>query len=233
MAEKSKLELIIDLVKALIWPVLIVCGIFWLGNDFKEILKNRKVNIVGVFEIGDRITALQSSLQDELVVQRDKLEEIALNSADSAKVHQLATQALQGINNTRAGVTKEIRNIQKAIPLEESAVREPQRVVQKSVTTIRSSSAPETAGEWEEAGFAALIAKNVTSALNAFKEAEKIRPDYHNVAEIRRLLFQRRETLASGNSQAWPELYRTILAKYSWGMPLSAREKMQQYLADR
>ncbi|NTW07518.1 MAG: hypothetical protein HGA29_06710, partial [Syntrophaceae bacterium] len=116
MAEKSRLELILEAIKILIWPVLIVSGILWLGDDFKEILKSRTWKIGGVIEVGDRISNLQSTLQDELISQKDSFNQIITNSADPVKVRNLATVALKDIESAQKGVAKEIQNIQQTIP---------------------------------------------------------------------------------------------------------------------
>jgi hypothetical protein len=54
MAEKSTGELLIETTKVFIWPALLVVGALWLGDELKEILKNRNWKI-GIVEVGERI----------------------------------------------------------------------------------------------------------------------------------------------------------------------------------
>ena len=52
-------------------------------------------------------------------------------------------------------------------------------------------------------------------------------PDHHNVSEIRSLLVQRQDELKKRDAAEWETIYKEILARYSWGMPLDVREQMQ------
>jgi hypothetical protein len=65
----------------------------------------------------------------------------------------------------------------------------------------------------------------------SFDEAHSAWPEYHNVAEIRRLLGEWRDRLASPDSDAWPQLYRSILRQYSWGLPTDLRPAFRQETA--
>lgn len=89
---------------------------------------------------------------------------------------------------------------------------------------------PETAPapEAERAGFAALVQQDHATALAAFRRAEEAWPEYHNVAEIRRLL----ERVQPASDAEWRALYRTILTDYSWGMPAEAHRAMAAVGAD-
>jgi hypothetical protein len=85
-----------------------------------------------------------------------------------------------------------------------------------------TASAPEA----ERVGFDALLARDHDAALAAFRRAEAAWPDYHNVAEIRRLL----ERTTPESPAAWRDLYDTILTDYVWGMPEDQREAMRAAL---
>ena len=77
-----------------------------------------------------------------------------------------------------------------------------------------------------------MLKKKIAPAVAAFSQAEKMWPDYHNVAEIRRRLIQNQDALRSAADPAWNELYRTILSQFSWGMPADARQQMQQRIGE-
>jgi len=68
------------------------------------------------------------------------------------------------------------------------------------------------------------------SATHAFSEAEKIWPDYHNVAEIRQLLIKSKEALGPNESAKWKEFYNKLLRDFSWGMAPDVRQKMRDYI---
>lgn len=225
MADKSRTELILEIVKVFIWPVLIVLAVIWLGPDLKEILKNRTWKI-GVVEVGDRVSNLKDTMQDSLLVQKDYLSKINNNAANPETVKELTSAAIQDIENIQKGVKKEIQNIQDVIP---------QRgILQKEVSVppkqLSEKINPTSARDWELQGFKYILGRDVNAAINSFSEAEKNWPNYHNVAEIRRELVNERQTLFSKESPKWKELYQHLLNELSWGMPADVRQKMQTYL---
>jgi len=231
MTEKSRPEFVLEAIKIFIWPVLIIAGVIWLGDDFKDILKSRTFKIGGVLEVGERVSALQSTLQDELLSQKDALNKILAHSADPGKVQNFATEALNNIEKAQLGVKKEIQNIQKnipqALPAESGQPSIPQTQQEANAKN------PRTARDWETLGFKHLIAWEVEPSIQAFAEAEKIWPDYHNVAEIRQLLSNNKEALGTRESPGWKEVCQKILTEYSWGMPPDVRQDMQKYVAQQ
>jgi hypothetical protein len=90
------------------------------------------------------------------------------------------------------------------------------------------------ATDLELKGFDFIVSKDVDAALQAFTSAEKLRPNYHNVAEIRKLLEDNRAALAAapreGKSEAWSNVYRTLVSKYSWGMPPDIKSKLTEQI---
>ena len=99
-----------------------------------------------------------------------------------------------------------------------------------AVITTSSSNPREEAANWETKGFDFLVSKNAEAALLAFANAEKLWPSYHNVAEIRKLLEGNLAALKEGKSEAWTTFYKTLLAKYSWGMPADIKSKLSEQL---
>lgn len=90
----------------------------------------------------------------------------------------------------------------------------------------------EEAADWELKGFEFLVSKDADAALEAFANAEKLWPSYHNVAEIRKLLNDNRAALVAapkeGKSPAWTSVYQTLITNYSWGMPADVRNKLTE-----
>ncbi|HEY9548958.1 MAG TPA: hypothetical protein VIR45_05605, partial [Kiloniellaceae bacterium] len=72
-----------------------------------------------------------------------------------------------------------------------------------------------------------LIERDVGAAIAAFDEARGLWPDYHNVAEIGHALRNRQDRLADPAGDAWPQLYRDILTRYSWGLPEDIRRAIR------
>jgi hypothetical protein len=54
--------------------------------------------------------------------------------------------------------------------------------------------------------------------------AREVWPDYHNVAEIAAYLARAKATEAPLDAATWAAVDRTILTKYSWGMPANLRD---------
>lgn len=225
MADKSRTELILEIAKVFIWPLLIVLAVLWLGPDLKEILKNRTWKI-GVVEVGDRVSNLKDTMQDSLLVQKDYLSKINNNAANPEKIKELTAAAIQDIENIQKGVKKEIQNIQDVIPQRGIIQTE----VSVSPKQLSEKTTPISAKDWESQGFKYILERDVNAAINSFSEAEKNWPNYHNVAEIRRELVSERQALVSKESPKWKELYQHLLNELSWGMPAEVRQRMQNYL---
>ncbi len=230
MAEKSRSELVVDLVKALVWPVIILFMVFWLGNDFKsvlmDILENRHVKL-GSLEIGERVTTLKTNVQKELDDQRELLQKILDDAEQASATREYAEQALSRLQVVEKEVNREVRDIQLAVQSAPSKMQE-----ERSEKNVRQTVRSELEAELQESqGFEYLLKRDAKAALQAFSEAERNWPDYHNVAEIRALLEKNIGQLASPESSSWPEVYHIILEKYSWGMPNEIRNEMREFLS--
>ena len=82
---------------------------------------------------------------------------------------------------------------------------------------------------WESMGFDALLKRDIDGAIEAFKAAEAAWPTYHNVAEIKALLMDRKQRLEDPSSEAWQDTYKSILRSFSWGMPGNVHEKLEAH----
>jgi hypothetical protein len=228
MSEKSRSEFTLEIIKIFLWPTLICFAVIWLGPDLKEILRNRTWKI-GVVEVGDRINNLQESMQDALMQQKDFLIRIRANTASPDKIKELAENAINAIDNSQKGVKKDINNIQESLPqkpLVEAANSSGTNGIQEG-----KMSGPTSARSWELKGFKYILSRDIGPAMQAFSEAEKIWPDYHNVGEIRKLLVSNSQALNTKESAKWKECYQQILKEMSWGMPQEFRQDMQKYLS--
>lgn len=234
MAEKSRSELTIDLVKALAWPTITAMVIFWLGSDVKDtlldILKNRNWRI-GNFESGElleqRVENLKTNVQTELDEQKELLQQIIEDPSTGGQTQEYATKALSRLNLVQREVNSEISSIQQAVRPSEQTI---QYQLQTDQLNKRIASNEAKAQALELEGFMYLVQKNAKAALQAFTEAEDLWPEYHNVAEIRALLQKNIRLLDSPESPQWKKIYDTILENYSWGMPAEMRKEIRTLL---
>lgn len=93
-----------------------------------------------------------------------------------------------------------------------------------------SSSTPTTVQEWELQGFNYLLAKDVDKAIQAFSTTMKLKSDYHNVYEIRKLLVANQEALRGKDSTKWSEVYKALLGPLKWGIPPEILKQLQENL---
>ena len=174
---------------------------------------------------------IQQRLQDQ-TVSRDYVQlavSILKEPKDSKINDEMRAWAVQLLNdNSPTKFNQHVFDQLKAgttqLP-EDFNVTQPIAAVQPASDNSRTE-----ATDLELKGFDFIVSKDVDAALQAFTNAEKLRPNYHNVAEIRKLLEDNRATLAAaprkGKNEAWSNLYRTLVSKYSWGMPADIKSKL-------
>jgi hypothetical protein len=81
---------------------------------------------------------------------------------------------------------------------------------------------------FERAGFEAILKRRLDAAIAAFESARALWPDYHNVAEIAAYLGRVKATEESLDAATWAAVDRTLLTRYSWGMPADLREMFRE-----
>ena len=100
------------------------------------------------------------------------------------------------------------------------------------VPAVNTSANSGDAGDWESKGFEALFNRDADTALEAFKNAEKKSPTFHSVAELRKLLEEKRGELnvapKEGPSEVWKNLYRTVQDKYSWKLSAEIKSMLAE-----
>ncbi len=219
---KSKAEIILEYIKAFVWPVFIIAFVLVFPD-----LQNRKVKIGNLVEFGDRVGSLEKTIQQQLISQKDDLKLINENADSPAKVREYVNKLLLSLENAQKGVKKEAVSISADIqrPSQQETLRQ---VSNKNRENIQSTST--TALDWEEQGFDYLLKRDLENALHAFTEAEAIWPDFHNVAEIRNLLDREKNSKGRNASEKWKYVYSEILTKYSWGVPSNSRKEMQKFI---
>ena len=176
---------------------------------------------------------IQQRLQDQ-TLNRDYVQlavSILKEPQDSKMDGEMRTWAVQLLNDNSP--TK--FNPHVADQLKAGTIQLPETF---NVTQDVSPSAPPSgnpradAADLELKGFAYIIGKDVENALRAFTDAERLWPNYHSVAEIKRLLEENHSALSAapkeGKSEAWSNVYRVIVTKYSWQMPDDVKKKLSE-----
>ncbi len=208
-------SLVLDYIRVIIWPTILIFGLFYYKSDISKILQERELEIAGL-KIGQKVSEIKENVQVELADIQKLLKELQASTGDSAKAAAITKKIVARTESLNKGLNKDIAQIrigtQKAAP---------------DITNTRAM-----AKDWELKGFDFILAKDVERAIKAFANAEAAWPEYHNVAEIKKLLTREEGRLAKaakdGDNNPWRELYQTLLAKYSWGMPLEVRNKLQE-----
>ena len=192
-------QLILEYIKVLMWPLIVVLGFGFYSEQFFQIIQSREVEVFGL-KIGNQVDEIASSYKAEL----DALKTEMSTSGD--------TSMLKRVESIEVNLERELARIK------HSAVVEVSPGVTARQQRVRLL---------EHEGFMAMIDEDLDGAITAFSAASAAWPDYHNVAEIEGLLIKNRPQLAVGdNSAAWQALFQQVLNEYAWGMPADIRKKM-------
>ncbi|MGF1593481.1 MAG: hypothetical protein ACFCUW_09390 [Kiloniellaceae bacterium] len=214
-------RLVLDYIKAFLWPVVAVVVVLIYQDDVRKIVSERQVDIFGL-RIGDKVEQIESQAMAEIEDIRLLLEAQKQTAGDAAPDPQLSEDIDAKLSSLERNLSREIAQVQEVQQTVQAAPPS-QRTAAVDASTSRSGQAAAA----ERRGFEALIARDYATALAAFDEARRIWPEYHNVAEIGRALRNRRDELADPTSPAWPQLYREILTRYSWGLPDDLRSAIR------
>lgn len=220
-----KARLLLDYLRTLSWPVVAIGILAIYGGDIRKMFTEREVEFPGGLRIGARIDDINNNLSDEVAEIRSLLGELQ-SSFDSAE-SEVAEEIEIKITSLEESVDRELNQIQQIVPgISAPATADVQ--VQTPLPLSREIGG-QTAEDWEQRGFTALIERDIDAAISAFTNAYNLWPQYHNVSEIRKLLRRRRPELEDpANDAAWSLLYRSMLAQYSWGMPPEVRAAIRQ-----
>lgn len=212
--------LVLEYLKVIIWPALLLAGVLMFKPQIVDILKTRELSL-GPVTVGKKIEDIGDSMQQQLAVQKRYIEQIDANANDPALVRENARWLLGVIPSVQKNVGQDIDALKNEIQAGGTA---PSRGGVAAPTE-----SPKTARDWELKGFEALLAKDVDAAISAFSQAEALSPTYHNVAEIHRLLADKRELLKAKDAD-WKSVYKPIAGRYSWGMPAEFMNRLKNEL---
>lgn len=200
------LKTLSDFVKALVWPAVVLFILLHFDIDIGDFLKthNIKVGLNGI----EIVTAIAETAKSEV---QERLKELT--------------------SEPRSAQTAQIENFLRNLERELARISISARAAAPSPSPATAATAPAArvtdVQALERKGFEAIVARNYSDAIAAFKSAYDLYPEWHNVDEIRQLLDRRSNTLRSGSEDSWRSLATEVLSKYSWGMPGDLREKLQ------
>jgi len=215
-------RLVLDYIKAFLWPVVAVIIVLIYQDDVRKILAEREVDIFGL-RIGEKVEQIETQAMAEIEDIRLLLEaQKQAAGTSTAPDPQLSADIDTKLSSLERNLSREIGQVQDAQQTVQAAPP-----AQRTATVDAASSRASLAAAAERRGFEALVRHDVAAAIAAFDEARSIWPEYHNVAEVGRALRNRQDRLADPASEAWPQLYREILTRYSWGLPDDIRSAIR------
>jgi hypothetical protein len=211
-----------ELLKALIWPALILFFAFFYQHEFLSILQTRELKVgAGGIEIGQAVETLQTA--------QAGIDQIFQRWAQASPQDQPKIRA-----DLQRYLTQDLGQLGAQLSVAAAATA-PTAATGAAAPAITAVAAPAlaapglSAADRERQGFRDLAARNVDAALANFDRAYALYPTLHNVEEIRRILRERSAAL-KGNDAAWKQLYDDILKNYAWGMPPDVRDKFQSVI---
>ncbi|MGS2718852.1 hypothetical protein ACVBE9_11805 [Eionea flava] len=193
-------KLLLDYIKTLIWPVILLVIIFSYEKEVVGLFENREIDAFGL-KIGARIEDFSNNYENEIRALKAAIAKTENNDALIKKVEAIEKNASREL----AQVQQSSTNIK--------------LIENRSVSKLAASTA-------ERAGFQAILDRNIDVAISQFQSARKIWPEYHNVAELEKVLSNNKQNLT--NENAWIDLEQLILQKYSWGMPEDIRRRFNR-----
>jgi hypothetical protein len=208
-------RLILEYIRAFLWPAVALIVVLVYQDDVRTLLQERQVDIFGL-RIGERVEEIESSARAEISDIKALLEEQGSRLSGAASP-QILSDVGAKLSSLERNLSREIASVQ-TVQAEPAPAAAPVSRASARVSNDRA----QRAAEAERQGFEALIERDLGAARRAFEQARTIWPEYHNVAEISRLLSS---TQAEPN---WPELYRKILTEYSWGLPEDLRPALRE-----
>lgn len=189
-----------EYLKTLIWPVILLIIVFSYEKEVVGLLQDREIDAFGL-KIGARIEDFSNNYENEIKELKAAIEKTENNEALIKKVEAIERNASREL----AQVQQSSTNIE--------------LIKDRTVSKFAAATA-------ERAGFEAILDRNIDVAISQFRSARKIWPDYHNVAELEKVLLSKKSDL--NNEASWIDLEQLILQKYSWGMPEDIRNRFNQ-----
>ncbi|NIA70752.1 hypothetical protein HBA54_19310 [Pelagibius litoralis] len=218
-------RLVLDYIRAFMWPLVAMVVVLVYQSDVRTLIFEREIDVFGV-RIGAKVEQIESQTLAEIADVRVLLEAQQAGVDGDEASPQIAEDIDAKLSSLERNLTREIAEVQSAQQARRTAP--PQNVNPATAPPPAADNRSTRAAAAERRGFEALIDHDLTAALKAFDEARSIWPDYHNVAEIGQALRKFQSRLSDPESPMWPQLYREILTRYSWGLPEDLRAAIRK-----
>lgn len=88
----------------------------------------------------------------------------------------------------------------------------------------------ELALQKELEGFNFLLARDIDGAIDAFSSSENAYNSFHQVYEIEIFLKNKKKSNRLQDDEFWKSIYRELLEKYSWKMPLVIKSQLEKLI---
>ncbi len=212
-------RLVLDYIRAFMWPLVAIVVVLVYQSDVRTLIFEREIDVFGV-RIGAKVEQIESQALAEIADVRSLLEAQQAGAGDNGASPQIAEDIDAKLSSLERNLTREIAEVQSV----QQTRRPPPSVAPSTAPAPPAADSREAlAAAAERRGFQALVDHDVAAAIDAFDKARGVWPDYHNVAEIGQALRKFESRLQDPESPMWPQLYREILTRYSWGMPEDLR----------
>ncbi len=194
-------KLILEYVKVLLWPLVLILVLLFYGDQVVNILETRNVDAFGL-KIGGDLDSLADNYEQEIQDLKKQIAELESDNKGDliTKLDRISGNVKQEINLMRTKITSPDDSL----------------VADKKQQAIKA----------ERQGFEAIVKGDINAALAHFATAKELWPTYHNVSEIHRLLTNNARRL--NTPEQWARVCSTILENYSWGIPRDIRPLMEK-----
>ena len=200
------LNVILEYIKVLVWPVILVVAFLMYGDKLFNIIENREIDAFGL-KIGKEIDDITENYEAQISLLKEELKR----------------------TNSSPGLLEIVEGIESNLEKQLSQVKSSALQQQSSLSSL---SKKERVSKLERDGYEAIVDRDVINAIDYFSDARDLWSDYHNVSEIRKLLIMNKKNLEdSSDIKSWKNIVEVILQKYSWGMPGDIREKLVEFIA--
>lgn len=254
-SEHRLVELVIELIKAITWPGMILFVLMWFHQPIISILADSEKLAFEAFGLSlsaskadkDVIKQLQDKearlLQDigdlrTLTVNLQRERDALL--ASNRDLTQRLQDTLGELQPNEGDIKTQIQDLDRYEAETRRIADNPDVSQQIAVAKVGEAQRQldkgrfDSAASLERAGFDDLVDGDWADATANFDAAKEAYPAYHNVDEISSLLRARLGQLQSRDVNvahaARIAVYETIVDKLSWGMPEDVKRKMEDYL---
>ncbi len=215
--EKSKL--ILDYIKALIYPILIAVLFCVYHKELSNFFGNLSKIKLGDIELSKEIQ--QESMQNNQQMKAELDSILAVINQDTA--------SSSSDQQKREEMISRIQSVHKSINVSQKILAQKVEAISSGDENkyVEIKNKEEEAANREKEAFDYLLEEDWQKAAESFSNAEQSLKGYHNCYELSRLLKSFSLAEKRENKSELRILYDKILSDYTWGMPTEVKSKLQ------